>query len=69
MKTLTKFTIGRNNFDVILGSPRSVLNKEGISYLKQDNQLKSESFLTWINHNPLHVFIVVSLVKHLNMLF
>jgi len=32
MKTLSKFTLGRSNLDAVLGSQRSVLNKEGIGY-------------------------------------
>jgi len=41
MSTLTIFTLGRNNLDAILGSHRSVLNREGIGYVEHDSQLGS----------------------------
>jgi len=45
MKTLSKFTLGRSNLDVVLGSQRSVLNKEGIGYTGNPNRLSSRKFL------------------------
>jgi len=39
MTTLTRFTLGRNNLDAILGSQWSVLNREGIGYVEYANQL------------------------------
>jgi len=46
MKTLFKFTLVKSNLDVILSSHRSVLNKEGIGYTRQINQLKHRNFLS-----------------------
>jgi len=45
MKTLSKFTLGRSNLDVVLGSQRSVLNKEGIGYNGKYNPLGTRNFL------------------------
>jgi len=45
MKTLSKFTLGRSNLDAVLGSQRSVLNKEGIGYSGNSNQLSCRNFL------------------------
>ena len=42
MSTLTRFTLGRNNLDAILGSQRSVLNREGIGYAEHENKLSSQ---------------------------
>jgi len=39
MSRLTRFTLERNNLDVILGSQQSVLNKDGIGYAEHANQL------------------------------
>jgi len=39
MSTLTRFTLGKNNWDAILGSQQSVLNREGIGSVKHANQL------------------------------
>jgi len=45
MKTLSKFTLGRLNLDAVLGSQRSVLNKEGIDYSGKSNPLGTRNFL------------------------
>ena len=45
MKILSKFTLGRSNLDVVLGSQRSVLNKEGIGYSGKSNPLGTRNFL------------------------
>jgi len=45
MKTLSKFTLGRSNLDAVLGSQRSVLNKEGIGYSGKSNRLGTKNFL------------------------
>jgi len=45
MKTLSKFTLERSNLDVVLGSQRSVLNKEGIGYSGKFNPLGTRNFL------------------------
>jgi len=45
MKTLSKFTMARSNLDVVFGSQRSVLNKEGISYSGKFNPLGTRNFL------------------------
>ena len=45
MKTLSKFTLERSNLDVVLGSQRSVLNKEGIGYSSKFNPLGTKNFL------------------------
>jgi len=45
MKTLLKFTLGRSNLDAVLGSQRSVLNKEGIGYSGKFNPLGTRNFL------------------------
>ena len=45
MKTLSKFTLGRSNLDAVLGSQRSVLNKEGIGYSGNSNRLSCRNFL------------------------
>jgi len=42
MSTLTRFTLGRNYLDAMLGSHRSVLNREGIGYAEHENQLGSQ---------------------------
>jgi len=42
MSTLTRFTLGRNNLDAILGSQKSVLNREGIGYAEHENKLSSQ---------------------------
>ena len=44
MKTLSKFTLGRSNLDAVLGSQRSVLNKEGIGYSGNPNRLSCRNF-------------------------
>ena len=41
MSTLTRFTLGRNNLDAMLGSERSVLKRKGIGYAEQENKLGS----------------------------
>jgi len=41
MSTLTRFPLGRNYLDAMLGSQRSVLNREGIGYAEHENQLNS----------------------------
>jgi len=45
MKTLSKFTLGRSNLDVVLGYQRSVLNREGIGYSGKSNRLGTRNFL------------------------
>jgi len=45
MKTLSKFTLGRSNLDVVLGPQRSVLNNEGIGYNGQSSRLGPKNFL------------------------
>jgi len=45
MKTLSKFTLGRSNLDAVLGSRRSVLNREGIGYSGKSNRLGTRNFL------------------------
>jgi len=45
MKTFSKFTLGKSNLDVVLGSQRSVLNKEGIGYNGDSNRLGPRNFL------------------------
>ena len=45
MKTLSKFTLGRSHLDVVLGSQRSVLNKEEIGYNGNFNRLGPRNFL------------------------
>jgi len=45
METLSKFTLGRSNLDAVLGSQRSVLNKEGIGYSGNPNRLSCRNFL------------------------
>ena len=45
MKTLAKFTMVRSNLDAVLGSHRSVLNRERIGYSGKINLLESKSFL------------------------
>jgi len=42
MSTLTRFTLGKNYLDAMLGSQRSVLNREGIGYAEHENQLGSQ---------------------------
>jgi len=45
MKTLSKLTLGRSNFYAVLGSQRSVLNKERIGYTGKSNPLGTRNFL------------------------
>jgi len=62
MKTLSKFTLGRSNLDVVLGSQRSVLNKEGIGYSANSNvDSQVEISSTSVNHPPLFAPIVLNL--------
>jgi len=45
MKTLSKFSMGRSNLDIVLGSQRSVLKKEGIDYNDKSSRLGPRNFL------------------------
>lgn len=42
--TLSKFTLGRPNLEVVLGSQRRVINKQGISYTTKSNRINAKKF-------------------------
>ena len=64
MKTLSKFTLGRSNLDVVLGSQRSVLNKEGIGYSGKFNPLGTRNFLNMSKPTSVIAPTVLNLVMH-----
>lgn len=45
MNTLFKFTLGSSNLDGLLGSQRSVLNKQWIGYTGQNSKIKARKFV------------------------
>jgi len=64
MKTLSKFTLGRSNLDAVLGSQRSVLNKEGIGYNAKSNPLGTRNFLNMSKPTSVIAPTVLNLVMH-----
>ena len=67
--SLAKFSIGKNNLDVILGNQRCIFDKAGIGY-KLEKQQKFLFFLTKIQFSFHYMFLLwKKRAWHIYMLF